>query len=118
MRVQLLPFGVLKDALTETPLELPAQATVADLLTVLRDRLRAQPAAAQLLSRIAVSVNAEYAQGSQRLCEGDMVGLLPPVSGGNGVAFSGLYPTDAGKDSRGRTDCGGEAGKRRSCGGL
>jgi molybdopterin synthase catalytic subunit/molybdopterin converting factor small subunit len=90
MRVQLLPFGVLKDALTETPLELPAQATVADLLTVLRDRLRTQPAAAQLLSRIAVSVNAEYAQGSQRLREGDMVGLLPPVSGGT-ASHSPVY---------------------------
>jgi molybdopterin synthase catalytic subunit/molybdopterin converting factor small subunit len=82
MRVQILPFGVLKDYLTETPLELPAHATVADLLAILGDKLRAQAAAAQLLTRIAVSVNAEYAQSSHQLREADIVGLLPPVSGG------------------------------------
>jgi MoaE-MoaD fusion protein len=91
MRVQLLPFGVLKDCFTETLLELPAHATVAVLLTVLRDHLHAQPAAVQLLSRIAVSVNAEYAQATQQLREGDLVGLLPPVSGGTAApVFTGL----------------------------
>jgi molybdopterin synthase catalytic subunit len=34
------------------------------------------------LPRIAVSVNAEYARREQVLAEGDVVGLLPPVSGG------------------------------------
>ena len=42
----------------------------------------------QLLSRIAVSVNAEYASPGQILNEGDVVGLLPPVSGGNVDAAS------------------------------
>ena len=83
MHVQLLPFGVLKDCMSEAPLELPAKATVGDLLAVLGERLQAQPAIAQLLSRIAVSVNAEYAQSGQILQEGDLVGLLPPVSGGS-----------------------------------
>ena len=83
MRVQLLPFGVLKDCLSEAPLELPAETSVSDLLALLRERLQAQPAIAQLLGRIAVSVNAEYAQSGQILQEGDLVGLLPPVSGGS-----------------------------------
>jgi MoaE-MoaD fusion protein len=85
MRVQLLPFGMLKDVLSPAPLELPAESTVGDLLGVLGDLLRQKPAVAQLLSRIAVSVNAEYAQPGQILCEGDQVGLLPPVSGGSGA---------------------------------
>ena len=83
MRVQLLPFGVLKDCLSEAPLELPAETTVGDLLTLLGERLQAQPTIALLLSRIAVSVNAEYAQPGRVLQEGDLVGLLPPVSGGS-----------------------------------
>jgi molybdopterin synthase catalytic subunit/molybdopterin converting factor small subunit len=83
MRVQILPFGVLKDVLTSAPFELAEQATVGDLLAALGDKLRNHPVATQLLPRIAVSVNAEYAQSSQILCEGDEVGLLPPVSGGN-----------------------------------
>jgi molybdopterin synthase catalytic subunit/molybdopterin converting factor small subunit len=86
MRVQLLPFGVLKDVLSPAPLELHAGATVKDLLVVLGETLRAQPSAAQLLTRIAVSVNAEYAQPGQILREGDQVGLLPPVSGGSSQA--------------------------------
>jgi MoaE-MoaD fusion protein len=88
MRVQLLPFGVLKDVLSSAPMEVPAAATVGDLLALLSERLRQQPSATQLLSRIAVSVNAEYAQPSQILREGDQVGLLPPVSGGSGEATS------------------------------
>jgi molybdopterin synthase catalytic subunit/molybdopterin converting factor small subunit len=86
MRVQLLPFGVLKDVLSPAPLDLPAGATVKDLLAVLGETLRNQPSAAQLLTRIAVSVNAEYSQPGQILHEDDQVGLLPPVSGGSGPA--------------------------------
>jgi molybdopterin synthase catalytic subunit len=50
---------------------------------VLKSQLGSNPAAARLLARIAVSVNAEYAQAAQRLEDGDLVGLLPPVSGGS-----------------------------------
>jgi len=90
MRVQLLPFGILKDVLSPAQLELPAQATVGDLLGLLSERLQQQPSAALLLSRIAVSVNAEYAQPGQILREGDQVGLLPPVSGGSGEAATAV----------------------------
>jgi molybdopterin synthase catalytic subunit/molybdopterin converting factor small subunit len=83
MRVNLLPFGILKDLLIPSPLELPAEATVAQLLAVLSEQMRANPSAEKLLARIAVSVNAEYAQPAQILHEGDEIGLLPPVSGGS-----------------------------------
>ncbi|MDR3741968.1 MAG: MoaD/ThiS family protein, partial [Terracidiphilus sp.] len=81
MRVRVLSFGVSKDWLgaDEATVELPEGASVADLLAQLTVRFAVQ---AQALRGIAVSVNAEYAQKGQVLCEGDEVGLLPPVSGG------------------------------------
>lgn len=79
MQVRILPFGILKESLGSDPfaLDLPGGATVADLLA----RLGVQAPAVESL-RIAVSVNAEYADRSQLLSENDEVGLLPPVSGG------------------------------------
>lgn len=79
MQIQVLPFGVLKDALghSTVTVDVPESATVADLLAQLKQR---HPAA--MLRGIAVSVNAEYAVASHVLREGDEVGLLPPVSGG------------------------------------
>jgi len=82
MRVQLLAFGVLRGEFSEDSLDLPERATVGDLLELLDEKLRHRPIVGQLLPRIAVSVNAEYAQLSRILCKGDVVGLLPPVSGG------------------------------------
>jgi molybdopterin synthase catalytic subunit/molybdopterin converting factor small subunit len=81
MRVRVLPFGVMKDWLGESPatVELPAGATVADLLARL-----SETQAHQAIRGIAVSVNAEYATTAHILREGDEVGLLPPVSGGAG----------------------------------
>jgi molybdopterin synthase catalytic subunit len=82
MRVHILTFGVLKDwfGSAGSTIELENGATVADLLERLAHRQAAGPAAA--LSGIAVSVNAEYAVAARVLCDGDEVGLLPPVSGG------------------------------------
>jgi molybdopterin synthase catalytic subunit len=81
MRVHILTFGVLKDWLGSagSSVELEDGATVADLLERLAHH-RAGPGAA--LRGIAVSVNAEYAVAARVLCDGDEVGLLPPVSGG------------------------------------
>jgi len=85
MRVQVIPFGVLKDWLgaSAATVELPAGASVAELLEHLRSRLPAN-ASAHGFRGIAVSVNAEYAQAADILHDGDEVGLLPPVSGGTG----------------------------------
>ena len=84
MHVRVLSFGVLKDWLgaPAATVELPQGATVAALL----EHLRAQKSAPSLRG-IAVSVNAEYATGEHVLCEGDEVGLLPPVSGGSTPEF-------------------------------
>ena len=90
MRVDVLPFGVLKDGISASSLELAPQSTVADLVALIAQRLRQRPDLTGLLPRIAISVNAEYAQLDRLLHEGDEIGLLPPVSGGsNPVNASG-----------------------------
>lgn len=83
MRVQVISFGVLKDWLGSqaATMELPDGASVAALLDRLRPTLPSG-VATQILGSIAVSVNAEYAQATHILHDGDEVGLLPPVSGG------------------------------------
>jgi molybdopterin synthase catalytic subunit len=91
MRVEVIPFGVLKDWLGSQAgaVELPEGASVAMLLERLRATLPAG-AAAGILGSIAVSVNAEYAQAADILDDGDEVGLLPPVSGGTSRAANVL----------------------------
>jgi len=81
MRVHILPFGILKDWLGASTLELPEGATVGALL----DHLSAvrTPVPASTWTSIAVSVNQEYARPAHVLSDGDEVGLLPPVSGGS-----------------------------------
>jgi molybdopterin synthase catalytic subunit len=97
MRVQVIPFGVLKDWLGSSAktLDLPEGATVAALLERLRAQLPAGAAAA-VLDSIAVSVNAEYAQAAHILRDGDEVGLLPPVSGGGPARTANLLDKDGG----------------------
>jgi molybdopterin synthase catalytic subunit len=83
MRVTLLAFGMLRELLgnAAAPLDLPAGATVEDVL----ERCRTlAPEKVGLWSSVAVAVNQEYVRASQPLAEGDEVALLPPVSGGAG----------------------------------
>jgi MoaE-MoaD fusion protein len=82
MRVKILAFGMLREELGETGcLELPAGATVGDLVQACRERT---PDKRGLWETIAVAVNQEYASSRQVLSDGDEVALLPPVSGGAG----------------------------------
>jgi molybdopterin synthase catalytic subunit len=100
MRVQVVPFGVLKDWLGSAaiPVELPDGASVTELLESLRSRLPAN-ALASGFRGIAVSVNGEYAQATDILHDGDEVGLLPPVSGG-----SAAYTANPLGESGGQSD--------------
>ncbi|MGA2889146.1 MAG: molybdenum cofactor biosynthesis protein MoaE [Terracidiphilus sp.] len=93
MQVRVFCFGVLKDWLGDgaATVELPQDATVAELLAKLSER---RPAA--LLRGIAVSVNAEFATPAHPLREGDEVGLLPPVSGGSAHTANASDEIDAG----------------------
>jgi len=80
MQIHVLPFGMLKNWIGTSTMELNEGATVADLLAHIEGD-HSGPRAA--LKGIAVSVNAEYAAPGQVLRDGDEVGLLPPVSGGS-----------------------------------
>jgi len=79
--VQALFFAAYRDLLGTRTLsvEVPAGATVADLVAALRDRgapfnvLPAEPA---------VAVNRAYALLSETLQPGDEVAFIPPVAGG------------------------------------
>jgi len=83
MQVKILPFGVLKDWLGSSTLELPEGATVARLLHEIAHLASNGPRIPpNTWASIAVSVNAEYARPAHILRDGDEVGLLPPVSGG------------------------------------
>jgi molybdopterin converting factor subunit 1 len=60
-------------------LELPSQATVADLrIALVREFPRLSPMSQQLR----FAVNAEYANDETRLSEQDELACIPPVSGG------------------------------------
>ncbi len=100
MHVQVIPFGVLKDWLgsSAATVELPDGASVAELLERMRARLPAR-APANGLRGIAVSVNAEYAQATHILHDGDEVGLLPPVSGGGAARTANALDESGGGES-------------------
>ncbi|HYH65695.1 MAG TPA: MoaD/ThiS family protein [Urbifossiella sp.] len=61
------------------PIELPADATVADLRAALAARV---PALAALLARSAVAVDHDIAADAHVLTAAAEVAVLPPVSGG------------------------------------
>ena len=80
MSVTVLLFASYADALgaSSLSLDLPGEATVADLLTDLRRR----PGAELLPDNPLVAVNQRYASSNSRLRPGDEVALIPPVAGG------------------------------------
>ena len=81
MSVQALFFAAYRDLLgtSQLDVDLPAGATVADLVQELRgrgapfDRLPREPA---------IAVNRAYALHSEALRPGDEVAFIPPVAGG------------------------------------
>ena len=81
MRVKVLFFGQLKDVVgaAEDQVELPAGASVADLVAHYQQRF---PRWQEFRPSIAVAVNQEYADASAALQPNDEVAFLPPVSGG------------------------------------
>lgn len=83
MQVKVLFFGQLKDVVgtAEDQVELPAGASVGDLVTHYQQRF---PRWEEFRPSIAVAVNQEYADSSVGLQPGDEVAFLPPVSGGAG----------------------------------
>lgn len=114
----------------EQTLTLPDGATVRDLIAA----LDAGPEALGLAGRtIYVAINEEYAKGDQPLHDGDLVGIFPPVSGGEqGAAGVRLFEVteaplslDDAMRRVARPDCGAVAtfagivrGETKTAGGL
>jgi len=81
MEVEVLYFGIVREKLSSggETVDLPAGATVADLLEVLRARLGTDNRGA---GSIRVAVNREYVDSGHVLRDRDEVAVIPPVSGG------------------------------------
>lgn len=81
MRITVRFFAILKDraGVAETSLELPADATVRDALSLLVKRF---PDIERDVKRIALAVNRAYVKLDEALRDGDELALIPPVSGG------------------------------------
>ncbi len=80
MSVTVLLFASYADALgaSSLRLDLPVDATVADVLA----RLRARPGAERLPPSPLVAVNQRYATAASVVRAGDEVAVIPPVAGG------------------------------------
>lgn len=80
MSVTVLLFASYADALgaSSLSLDLPSEATVADVLA----NLRARPGADRLPPSPLIAVNQRYASASSAVRAGDEVAVIPPVAGG------------------------------------
>jgi molybdopterin converting factor subunit 1 len=80
MTVTVLLFASYAEALGATSLdvELPRNATVRELMEI----VRARPGADRLPATPLVAVNLQYAAADTVVREGDEVALIPPVAGG------------------------------------
>lgn len=80
MLLTILTFGIARDIIgsSSTSVELPAHATVAYLITHLKE----QHPALQKLSSFAIAVNGAYATAETILLPTDEIAIIPPVSGG------------------------------------
>jgi molybdopterin converting factor small subunit len=82
MKIRVLLFGPLAEQAGAGPapeLELPEGSRAGDVLAAVAERL---PRLAPSLASAALAVNAAYVRRDAPLRDGDVVALLPPVSGG------------------------------------
>ena len=81
MRLKVLFFSVLRSLVGGdcVELELPAGATVQDLLEVLQDRF---PELREWDGKVRVAVDLEYVEREHVLSGGQEVAVMPPVQGG------------------------------------
>ncbi len=84
MLVQVRLFAAARDIVgqAEVSLELKEGSTVGDLM---EDFFARYPELKAIAGSLLLSVNREFAERTAKLHEGDEVGLIPPVSGGEGV---------------------------------
>lgn len=81
MKVRVLFFSVLKDltGAEEVPIEMPAGATIANLLAELFTRW---PGLSDWEPSLLIAQNQSYAARTELLLEGAEIAIMPPVQGG------------------------------------
>lgn len=81
MKVRVLYFAAARDmaSVGSEDVSLSERASVGDLA---REMIRLHPALKNLVGSLRFSVNREVSGNSERLRDGDEVGVLPPVAGG------------------------------------
>jgi sulfur-carrier protein len=81
MRCEVLLFAHLREAIgrDRVSIELDNDATVGDALDALAQR---HEAIAAMRGRVAVAVNEKYQPMHAKLHQGEVIALIPPVSGG------------------------------------
>lgn len=80
MKISILFFGITKDLVKSSQLqiEVAEQSSVANLKLVLKEMF----SSLENISSYAIAVNEEYALDKNILRHGDVVAVIPPVSGG------------------------------------
>ena len=80
MKIELLLFGIASDLMESSKKEMliPDGMTISEF----REYLQKEYAKLKHLSSYAVALNEAYAQGNEVIQEGDVIAIIPPVSGG------------------------------------
>ena len=79
IRVQLFAIAKELAGADYVTVELPTDATVADLRSAVASE---SPGLADIVGQVAIAVDSEYADDETPLTEQSTVALIPPVSGG------------------------------------
>ncbi|MDQ7055455.1 MAG: molybdopterin converting factor subunit 1 [Persephonella sp.] len=81
MKVKVLYFSSIRDRVKkrEELLEIPDDATVSYLTGILK---QLYPGISEVIDRVMIAVNEEYVNAETKLKEGDIIAIIPPVSGG------------------------------------
>ncbi len=82
--IRILYFASLREQLgcDEEQIQLPSDASVTNILTLLKERGDPWTSALAEPRRILVAVNQEMAKAETKLADGDEVAFFPPVTGG------------------------------------
>jgi len=82
IRIKLLYFAGVRDRLGSAGEELDLPADVERVADLARYLVVAKPALEGVLSSVRFAVGEEFVEPERRLAPGDVVALIPPVSGG------------------------------------
>ena len=91
-QVKVLFFATLKSltGTSQTVLDLPDQAKVVDLKTLLQQEF---PGLGSSLDSMLISINREFAFDEDTIPDGAEIAVFPPVSGGSAQDFPGYFET-------------------------